>query len=228
MGYYSYKIEHDYGLAPNPFGGYCTLAVCKGGIRANKRLKIGDWIFGTGSVKLKCVHRLIYAMKVEEIITFDDYWKDPRFQYKKPVLNGSLVQMYGDNIYHYDKASNNWIQEDSAHSFDEGKTNEAHLKSDLKGEKVLISKSFYYFGDNHIEIPKRFLEICSNGRSVKSVSIPTKVADNFMRWLQKNHSEGIHGDPINWSRYEKRLGEIPKEIKSPGKKMIYLEKVLEN
>ena len=26
MKNFSYKIEHDFGLAPNPFGGYCTLA----------------------------------------------------------------------------------------------------------------------------------------------------------------------------------------------------------
>lgn len=201
MGYYSYKIEHDYGLAPNPFGGYCTLAVCKGDIRANKRLKVGDWIFGTGSAKLKCISHLIYIMKVEEIITFDDYWNDIRFQYKKPVLNGSLVQIYGDNIYHKDIETNEWVQEDSAHSLDEGKINEGHLKSDLKGAKVLISKTFYYFGDNKIEIPKKFLEICSKGRNVKSVSIPIKIADNFVDWIQKNYEKGIHGDPINWSKH---------------------------
>lgn len=36
MRNFSYKIEHDFGLAPNPFGGYCTLAVCKSSIRSNK------------------------------------------------------------------------------------------------------------------------------------------------------------------------------------------------
>jgi len=52
MNYYSYLVEHDFGLAPNPFGGYCTLTVCKPIIRKSSKLRIGDWIIGTGSVAL--------------------------------------------------------------------------------------------------------------------------------------------------------------------------------
>ena len=36
--------------------------------------------------------------------SFDQYYNDPRFQCKKPIKNGSLVQMYGDNVYHTDKS----------------------------------------------------------------------------------------------------------------------------
>ncbi|QEC77469.1 Nmad2 family putative nucleotide modification protein [Mucilaginibacter ginsenosidivorax] len=201
MGYYSYKIEHDFGLAPNPFGKYCTLAVCKGAIRNNKRLQIGDWIFGTGSVALNRLHYLIYAMRVEEKITFEKYWEDSRFQYKKPVLNGSVVQLYGDNIYHKDE-DGNWIQEDSAHSLDGGKVNKDHLDADTAGKYVLISETFYYFGDQAFEIPEEFRAVCSNGRSVKSPAIPTAVADRFVDWLVENKRSGINGDPINWKIYK--------------------------
>lgn len=93
MRNFSYKIEHDFGLAPNPFGGYCTLAVCKSSIRSNKGLEVGSWIIGTGSKKLKNANKLIYAMQVGEKLTFNEYWNDPRFQYKKPIINGTLVQM---------------------------------------------------------------------------------------------------------------------------------------
>ena len=55
MKIYSYKIDHDFGLAPNPFGQYCTVAVCKPDIRKSKNLKIGDWIIGTGSKSLSKV-----------------------------------------------------------------------------------------------------------------------------------------------------------------------------
>jgi hypothetical protein len=116
INYYSYKLDHDYGLAPNPFGEYCSLAVCKSSIRKNKNLSVGDWIIGTGSKALGFEHYLIYAMQVTEILTFDEYWEDERFQYKKPVLNGSLIQMYGDNFYHTDKNTGEWIQDQSAHS----------------------------------------------------------------------------------------------------------------
>lgn len=198
MGYYSYKIEHDFGLAPNPFGEYCTLAVCKSDIRKNKKLKIGDWIFGTGSAKLKNLNHLIYAMQVDEKITIEQYWDDPRFQYKKPVINGSLVQMYGDNFYHRDRKTNEWIQEDSAHSLEGGILNKEHLITDTGGEFVLISQTFYYFGDAAFKIPDQFLDICNQGRNIKSTAIPILVADQFVKWLTENNTIGIHGDPINW------------------------------
>jgi len=199
MGYYSYKIEHDFGLAPNPFGQFCTLAVCKSDIRKNKKLQIGDWIFGTGSAKLKNLNHLIYAMQVKEKIKIEQYWDDPRFQYKKPVVNGSMAQMYGDNFYHKNQQTNEWIQEDSAHSLDGGIVNKEHLKTDLGGEYVLTAQIFYYFGDAAFEIPKQFQEICNQGRNIKSTAIPIETADLFIKWLRENHQPGIHGDPINWT-----------------------------
>ena len=30
---YTYKVDHDLGINPNPFGAFCTLAYCKGGMR---------------------------------------------------------------------------------------------------------------------------------------------------------------------------------------------------
>lgn len=202
MGYFSYKIEHDFGLAPNPFGEYCTLAVCKPKIRRNKNLQIGDWIFGTGSAKLKKLHHLIIAMQVEEKITLNDYWNDARFQYKKPVLNGMLVQLYGDNFYHQEPGSKKWIQENSAHSLVNGKPNSVHVKADTGGEFVLIARNFYYFGENAFLIPKNFRAICNDGRDMKSTSIPVEVADKFVSWLQENYSTGIKGDPINWRNHK--------------------------
>lgn len=65
MHCFRYKLNHDYGLAPNPFGGIMTLAVCKGDIRRNKNLAVGDWIIGTGSKKMNMLNQLIYAMRVD-------------------------------------------------------------------------------------------------------------------------------------------------------------------
>ncbi len=205
MENFSYKIEHDYGLAPNPFGGYCTLAVCKSSIRKNTNLEIGSWVFGTGSKKLTREGQLIFAMQVEEKLTFNQYWQDPRFQYKKPQINGSLVQMYGDNIYHQDKRGN-WIQENSAHSLNHGQVNKDHLKRDIGGKYVLISTNFYYFGDNAIKIPKKYTnEICCQGRDMKSPSISKEVVSDFILWLNSNYKKSIlHGNPINWARHLKK------------------------
>jgi hypothetical protein len=201
MAYFSYKLEHDYGLAPNPFGGYCTLAVCKPTIRNNKKLQLKDWIFGTGSAKLKKLHYLIYAMQVDDIINFNQYWSDPKFQFKKPVLNGSLVQMYGDNFYHQDEQTKKWIQTDSAHSLSDGQPNKKHITIDTGGKKVLISQTFYYLGDQAMSIPKRFWPVCNEGRNMKSTGIPVDLADEFVKVIQSKYEIGIHGDPINWKEY---------------------------
>lgn len=202
MNYFSYKVEHDFGLAPNPFGGYCTLAVCKSDIRKNKRLNVGDWIIGIGSKKLGKLNHLIYAMRLSEKLSFDEYWDDPRFQYKKPVVNGSLVMMYGDNIYHRASVNDDWIQENSAHSLENGVVNQEHLVGDIGGEKVLVGKYFFYLGDAAVLIPKEFEGVCTKGRASKSISIPSETADQFIKWLESHYSPGIHGDPINWQNHK--------------------------
>ena len=97
MRLYSYVVARDYGFAPNPFHGICTLATCKPRIR--RSAEVGDWIIGTGSKPNGMQGQLIYAMKVTDSCTFDEYWTNPSFQCKKPNLRGSLKQAYGDNIY---------------------------------------------------------------------------------------------------------------------------------
>ncbi len=201
MNFYSYKLDHDYGLAPNPFGEYCTLAVCKGKIRSNKNLSVKDWIIGTGSKALSGEHKLIYVMQVDEIITFDEYWEDERFQYKKPVLNGSLVQIHGDNIYHKDKKTGEWIQENSAHSGKDGCLNQEHLDADIKGKNVLISKYFFYLGDNAADIPKTFLKVCTDSRDMMYKSIDQTFGKSFIEWVKSNFKQGVNGDPISWKEY---------------------------
>lgn len=206
MRNFTYKIDHDYGLAPNPFGGFCTLSVCKSDIRKNKNLEIGSWIFGTGakSVGDQYFQKLIFCMQVEEKLTFDNYWKDVRFQYKKPIINGSLVQMYGDNFYHSNE-DGVWIQENSAHSLKDGTPNEKHLKRDIGGNFVLVSKNFYYFGKNALIIPEEYTStICTNARNM-AFAKPQETVDRFIAWLQRNYEKGIlHGDPISWSVHIKK------------------------
>ena len=111
MKLYSYVVARDYGFAPNPFFGACTLATCKPIIR--RKAQIGDWIVGTGSATKGCRDHLVYAMRVAETMSFNDYWSDPRFRAKRPNLRGSIKQAYGDNIYHRHSEDAPWEQEDS-------------------------------------------------------------------------------------------------------------------
>lgn len=205
MKCFRYKLEHDYGFAPNPFHGILTLATCKPKIRNNKNLRIEDWIIGLGSVSMGNLDKLIFAMQVEEIITFDQYWNDKRFECKKPILNGSLVQLYGDNVYHTDPKTNEVIQEKCAHSNDDNSVNLDHKNRDVSGINVLLSHRFYYFGDNCPEIPDEFsyIKLGSKIRHLqfKDLIGKDKEINDFISWIESNYNVGIHGDPCNWKEY---------------------------
>jgi hypothetical protein len=83
---FSYVVEHDLGFSPNPFGGYCTLAHCKfsRSHRGNvvELARIGDWVVGTGGASQRSSGHgtLIYAMKVTEKLTLQQYFSDERFR----------------------------------------------------------------------------------------------------------------------------------------------------
>lgn len=142
---YAYAITRDFGFAPNPFHGMCTLATCKPGIR--RSANVGDWILGVGGSNMRnASKKCILLMKVTKKISFQEYWDDPKYSMKKPLRNGSRVRMLGDNIYHKD-ANSNLVQEDSHHSYPDGNINHVNLVRDTKSDNVLISNYFLYFGD---------------------------------------------------------------------------------
>lgn len=76
---FSYVVDHDHGYAPNPFGGFCTLAKCKYGLKRRNIVElaeVGDWIAGTGGVVLSISAghgKLIYAMRVDEKFSLAAY-----------------------------------------------------------------------------------------------------------------------------------------------------------
>lgn len=203
MAFYSYKMTRDFGFAPNPFGGMCTLATCKPHIR--KKANVGDWIIGTGSKEIKLTFdHLIYVMKITEKLPLDIYWDDPRFQFKKPVLNGSLITIHGDNVYSKDM-DRGWIQERCHHTHHDSKIREKHIKNDTDGNFVLISDCFYYFGDMNFQVPPEYVEVCSNIRDYLSPKkLNNDLCEKFIEWVEKNHPSGVNGFPINWKEYDQR------------------------
>lgn len=202
---YSYIITRDFGFAPNPFGGFCTLATCKPSIR--KVTKIGDWVIATGPKTY--YHRpgyLFFAMKVEEKLTYNKYWKDERFQYKKPIFNGSLKLCFGDNIYFQNEESKIWHQQDSHHSLDKGEINKRNLKNDTKSVFVLVSKKFYYFGKANIEIPSSFKnEVCNKRRFPLYKVVKPEIAQKFIQWLESHYETGIQDEPMEFAKGFKRF-----------------------
>ncbi len=203
----TYIVARDYGFAPNPFHGYCTLATCKPRVRSST--SIGDWIVGTGAkTRYDLAGYLIYAMKVDEVMDFDSYWNDPRFLCKRPVTNGSLKQIYGDNIYH--RVDDRWIQADSHHSLDEGRPNPKNIDHDTSVNRLLIARKFVYFGDAAPYIPEDFRpyqptdeDICcpSQGHRVASHQFATA----FESWLDNRGEWGVQGMPLEFNAHN-RIG----------------------
>jgi hypothetical protein len=103
---YSYIVRQDTGLAPNPFWGWCTLAVCTPNHQGSKA-KRGDWI--AGFLSKERGHRFLYAMEVIEVLDLDEYYRDSRFVLKKPDLRGNWQQRCGGNFCSR-RDDGEWIQ----------------------------------------------------------------------------------------------------------------------
>ena len=199
MRLYSYVVARDFGFAPNPFHGFCTLATCKPGIRAHAQ--IGDWVIGTGSSANELSGRLVFAMRVSETRSFDEYWGDRRFGDKRPNLFGSRMQAYGDNVYHRDE-DGGWQQENSHHSLSDGSPNVLNIVHDTQTDRVLISDDFTYWGAAGPEIPARFrgwngFDVCAvRGHKCR---FPTDLIDAFVAWLGTVWGPGYLGRPVEWN-----------------------------
>lgn len=190
---YLYVLAHDTGYAPNPFHGYCTLACCKPSIRRTAR--VGDWIIGLTPRKIG--NRLAYAMKVNEVLSFDEYWKDERFEKKKPNWKSGIKQdEYGDNCYQ-PLSNGRYRQMKSQHhdpKTDCGKTD--HIQRDLSGVNVLVSypNNFIYFGGEARIIPYE-LQIPKVGIGHRVIEIKQNTA--LLRYLNEL-PRGVNGDPRAW------------------------------
>lgn len=164
MRLYSYVVDHDHGLSPNPVDGFCTLVHCKfnkSGKRRNivEMSKIGDWVLGTGGQNSESSGngKIVYLMRVDETPSFLDFLKDSRFLGR-------------------------------ADQCDLGEGNTA----------ALISKHFYYFGRNAVDIPPQFrnLPIEKKGPGYRS-DLQLQQVEQLISWFQKNKNIGVHGGPCS-------------------------------
>lgn len=187
MRLYSYIIVKDIGLAPNPFWGYCTLAVCTPnhmGVKAQR----GDWIMATSGVARG--NRLVYAMQLSEVLSFECYYADERFKKKKPVVKGSWRERCGDNMY-FGNSHGVWKQHRTIYHHEQ-----YLIEKDLRHPFVFVAEHFYYFGDKAIEIPAEYRELIRNKQGCKWRH-DERVVEGFLFWLQVTFSPGIHGNPAD-------------------------------
>ncbi len=201
MTLYSYCIPVDDGAAPNPFGGVCTLTICKPVIR--RTAQIGDWIIATGSKNSPIGNiskKVVYIMKVTKKLTlekYDEYCQEI-LQKKIPNIRSSdYRRQVGDCIYDY---GNNVIK------LRPGVHGKSNVAVDLGGCYSLLSDNFYYFGDNPIDLPEELYPIIKSGQGHRSKSNQEYIG-KFLQWVNnlKSKRNKLMGKPqikINFKKYE--------------------------
>ncbi len=230
--YLFYKMTHDSGFAPNPFWRYLTLATCTPNhMRAD--LQKGDWIIGVESSILANEREkanlnpdieqlLIYIAKIDEVLTLDQYFRDPRFEKKKFKKSSNYKERRGDNVYYIEDGNWKWLRshdhesdelcklseeeiffnvEDLDKLWKDEKAREKYgvILQDIRGNRVFISKEFLYFGDKGVEFDKQFIE-CVPDRGIKYC--PEEYANKLQDYINElidKYGYGVHGNPILFS-----------------------------
>ncbi len=175
---FTYTIPVDDGAAPNPFYGMCSLAICKPGIR--KVAKKGDWVAGLGSKNAPSGDlsgRIVYAMRVEEVLSLQDYDRLAPTRWPHRIPNPSSLALHerlGDCIYDFSGVRPK--QRQGVHGL-------VNVDTDLSGKNVLISRDFYYFGGRAKRLPDNLLPIIHQTQGHRSKS-NAPYFQEFVSWVR--------------------------------------------
>ena len=175
---FTYILANDDGAAPNPFHGMCSLAICKPGIR--RTAQPGDWIAGLGSKNARSGNlsgSLVYAMRVEEVLSLEDYDSQApsRWPHRVPNPNSTLRQDHlGDCIY--DFSSGTPVQRPGVHNL-------GNRDRDLGGRNVLLSRDFYYFGRQAPPLPESLQPIRHQNQGHRSTA-NAGYFQQFVDWVR--------------------------------------------
>lgn len=173
---FSYVIPNDHGAAPNPFGGVCTLVICKPRIRSAAR--VNDWVVGTGS-KYSPIgdirDKLVYAMQVTDKMTMREYdaWAQEHRPEKVPKRGGDPRSWVGDAIY--DFTEDPPLMRSGVHG-------PGDRVRDLGGKHALLSEHFFYFGDHPVALPENLRRLVHSGQAHSSDK-NAEYLEPFVDWL---------------------------------------------
>lgn len=144
---FRYVVRQDRGGSPNPFHGWCSLAVCKPQIRRSAR--VGDWILGLRS---RHNDQVIYAMRLDEVMSLGDYWADSRFVAMRPGGDG-----LPDNFYRAMVNGSNQRVVNALHD-------EKEPTRDIAGLNALVSWHFWYLGEQSPALPTELVHLVHSGQ----------------------------------------------------------------
>jgi putative DNA base modification enzyme with NMAD domain len=184
---FRYVVTHDSGFAPCFEGGICTLACCKPNIRLSAI--VGDWVLGFAPQRTGEA-RLLYAMRVGEVLDFGSYATDHRFAGRR------------DNIYYSDGSCG--IRRVATHA--------THLEPreqarDLRGRNVLIADWWRHFEPRGLDLRiavgreiARRLWYAGRGHKVNGL-LPGDLQALRDALAQRRHKSLQNSDnPTEWTR----------------------------
>jgi hypothetical protein len=126
-------------------------------------------------------------MRVSEVLDFDQYYRDPRFEQKK----ASAVDWQhrcGDNIYFRD-SDGQWKQGTAfCH------TSPKEIEQDTRYPRVFISDHFFYFGEKAPNFLGPFASLIQTSRGCRYAD-NAETALGFVKWLEETYPPGLHGQP---------------------------------
>lgn len=185
---FSYVVVHDTGFSPNPFRGLLPLACCKPLIR--RTANVGDIIVGLSSRS----ERVVYAVQVAEILGFEEYWADPEYRSRRPIMNSPRnIDRTGDNIY--EPVNGSYRQLPSFHSNYDGSENADRKRTDLGVNRVLTGERFTYWGRSGPALPEE-IEFLAVGRGHRCSFTDDQVS-TVVRWFA-DLPGGVQGAPAEW------------------------------
>lgn len=188
MAIYSYVLRFDTGDAPNPYGGVCTLTICKPAIR--RTAQVGDWIIGTGSRHSPVgdvAGYLVYAMRVSRKLFMADY--DAHCQQELPIkIPGHQLHTHkrenvvGDSLYDFSQPDRPQHRGGLVHR-------EPWLQErDWSGSHALLSDEFYYFGREPRELPEHLQSLVKRNQGHYRRTDATEIAA-FEQWVAQKGFE---------------------------------------
>ena len=186
----SYVMTSDTGLAPNPYWGICSLALCTPN-HMNAQLKPDDWVVGHSTVATG--HRLIYAMRLTKVLDMTTYFHE--YKQKRPVLDGTPEQRCGDNFHYFENGQWKYIPS-ALHCCEE------EFEQD-QGRQVFLAEgedNFWYFGDKSLDFAAQFPSLIHNGRGI-SYERDEKAIKAFSDWLQGMGVRGCIGKPSDQPKF---------------------------
>jgi Nucleotide modification associated domain 2 len=200
MNLYTYVLAVDDGAAPNPYGGVCTLTICKPAIR--KTAQVGDWIVGLGSANgpkgQDLSLHVVYAMEVSRKLRYEEYWNEctATLRSKIPVWerDAAFEHQVGDCIYE-PVADGKFWQHQGVHKA-------GNYDGDVSGRFALLAdERFFYFGDSPVRLPEEFegMRHRTQGHKVhlnndlKGLVVPW-MAGGFGRGLEPRK---LYGEPMH-------------------------------